>query len=322
MPPATAVPPALLSLILHAFSIPLFGITAARLYSVGIVLQSPPICSKLSPLPSALFFSPVRSKLRPLRAVYSRPPFCSLPVLLAWPYPKPTQKYPWTCPLYVFQLEILPKLPLPSRHLRANGASQGRVNRILPPPFFTGGFVQKAREEYKREDRAILGGTGGSSSTFVVFLGLVPSPVFVPHSTLPHLPQTPLLAARTVQQRHAQVNWVSELNGRFLHRWGGILFQPLLARMNFDGSPQRRGNQNSSQQPSIHRSHLDAQCAILNVPSQTVTGSFYQTKQEGMSAVTQRRANSDGKTRNSLAAGMISALARSRHHDDWRARYE
>ncbi|KAJ7279777.1 hypothetical protein C8J57DRAFT_1221418 [Mycena rebaudengoi] len=30
-----------------------------------------------------------------------------------------------------------------------------RVNRILPPPSFTVGFVQKTREEYKREDRAV-----------------------------------------------------------------------------------------------------------------------------------------------------------------------
>ncbi|KAJ7236301.1 hypothetical protein C8J57DRAFT_1569605 [Mycena rebaudengoi] len=90
-------------------------------------------------LPSPSSFSPVRSKLRPLRAFCSRPPFCSLSVLLAWPYPIPTQRRPRTCPLNVFQLEIRPKLPFPSRHLRTNGALQFSVNRILPPPSFAVG---------------------------------------------------------------------------------------------------------------------------------------------------------------------------------------
>ncbi|KAJ7235193.1 hypothetical protein C8J57DRAFT_1530886 [Mycena rebaudengoi] len=197
MPPAIAVPPALLSLILHAFAIPLFDITAARLcalvtspfFATSTIADSqarhpplpavsvdqnpslPALPPRIVPIQSASSCSPHQYAVNyphsllllhsllcaqdsALCAFYSRRPFCSISVLLASPsHIHPAS--PSDVTLYIFQLEIVTKLPFQSRHLRANGASSCSVNRILPPPSFIVGFVQKAREGYKREDSCI-----------------------------------------------------------------------------------------------------------------------------------------------------------------------
>ncbi|KAJ7225207.1 hypothetical protein C8J57DRAFT_1535466 [Mycena rebaudengoi] len=74
MPPAIAVPPALLSLILHAFLIPLFGITATRLYALvyqplltSTITDSQAIHCPPVPLPTVHLQGPLHPLLPSLR---------------------------------------------------------------------------------------------------------------------------------------------------------------------------------------------------------------------------------------------------------------
>ncbi|KAJ7239812.1 hypothetical protein C8J57DRAFT_1527857 [Mycena rebaudengoi] len=87
----------------------------------------------------------------------------------------------------------------PSDTLGRVPSSQGSVNRILPPLSFTVGFVQKAREEYKREERAILGGYRGVQRQFYPVYSKIASETTGTHTR--DCPEPPSRAAERCAMR-------------------------------------------------------------------------------------------------------------------------